>query len=72
MRSKVYSAVLICGLGLGSSLFASDVLVEVNGNKITKSDVNNFIKANQPVWCKPQATITLTIRELNTPDCTLV
>jgi parvulin-like peptidyl-prolyl isomerase len=49
MKNRVYGAILICGLGLGSSLFASDVLVEVNGNGITKSDVNNFIKANQPV-----------------------
>ncbi len=49
MRNRIYSAILICGLGLGNSLFASDVLVEVNGNKITKDDVNNFIKVNQPV-----------------------
>ena len=49
MRKKVfYSAVLVCGLSV-SSIFASDVLVKVNGNDITKDDVNAFIKANQPV-----------------------
>jgi parvulin-like peptidyl-prolyl isomerase len=47
-KVKLYGA-LICGFGFGSMLFASDTLAIVNGQEITKDDVNAFIKANQPV-----------------------
>ena len=47
-KVKLYST-LICGFGFGSFLIAGDALAVVNGQEITKDDVNTFIKANQPI-----------------------
>jgi EpsD family peptidyl-prolyl cis-trans isomerase len=48
MKRKVAAAVLIVGMGWVGGLQAAEVLATVNGQKITKEDLNVFLKQLQP------------------------
>jgi len=47
MKRSIVAACLVFGLG-STALMASDVLATVNGDKITKEDLNVFLKQLQP------------------------
>ncbi len=49
MTKKIYSALFVCGVVVAPLFGSSDTLAKVNGVNITKEDVNEFIKLNQPV-----------------------
>jgi len=48
MRRSLAAAVLIWGVGLGGSLMASEVLATVNGQPVTRDEVNAFLRQVQP------------------------
>jgi parvulin-like peptidyl-prolyl isomerase len=48
MKRSIIAAALVMGLGLTGGLQASDVLATVNGEKITKEDLNTFLRQIQP------------------------
>jgi parvulin-like peptidyl-prolyl isomerase len=48
MRRSIAAAALILGIGLSGTVTASDLLATVDGEKITKEDLNIFLQQIQP------------------------
>ncbi len=48
IKQSIVTAALALGIGLSTTLMASDILATVDGEKITKEDLNTFLKQMQP------------------------
>ncbi|WP_456392607.1 peptidyl-prolyl cis-trans isomerase [Nitratifractor sp.] len=48
IKQSIVTAALVLGIGLSTTLMASDTLATVDGEKITKADLNTFLKQMQP------------------------
>jgi len=48
IKQLIVTAALALGIGLSTTLMASDILATVDGEKITKEDLNTFLKQMQP------------------------